>query len=117
MANPFDPDIAKNHLEAGESQERERREGERIATLALVVDRLKAFEFSKEVELYLVGSITQPYQFYPHSDIDIVIRNFQGDRFALWTELEAIIHRKVEIILFEKCSFKDHVLKRGYRVI
>lgn len=117
MASSFDPDLAKKHLEARESQEREAREKERIAAFTAVVHRLKGMEFPQQIEVYLVGSITQPYLFYPHSDIDIVVKNFQGDRFDLWTQLEELLGRRVEIILFEKCHFQDHILKNGYKVI
>ena len=116
MEKDFDTLKAKKFLERRESVEKERREQERIATLRIVVDGLKELFFQSEVEAYLVGSITQPYVFYPHSDIDIVIKNFKDDRFDLWTQLETMFKRNVEIVIFENCHFQEHVIKTGYKV-
>lgn len=117
MDQNFDANQAKKFLEKRELQEREQRERERIAVLADVTDKLKALFSNGHVEVYLVGSIMQPYTFYPHSDIDIVLKNFDGDRFDLWTKLETLIQRNVEIILFEHCHFQEHIIKTGYKVL
>lgn len=50
------------------------------------------------VEVFLVGSILKPFQFAERSDIDIVVKNYDHDRFDLWTKLETKIGRTVEII-------------------
>lgn len=117
MDNHFNIDEAKKFLKARESEEREKRESERQATLSLVIDTLKTIFSNTCVEAYLVGSLLQPYQFYAHSDIDIVLKNFKADRFHIWTQLEEIIKRKVEVIVFENCHFQEHVLKNGYKAV
>lgn len=117
MEKPFDVQQAKKFLMLRETLEKKERERQRITTLTAVIDSLKTLFFLSEVEVYLVGSITQPYMFYPHSDVDIVLKNFKGDRFDIWVQLEGMIKRNVEIIIFEHCHFKDHVIKNGYKVL
>lgn len=117
MNKNFDIDQAKKFLQNRESLEKEQRERERVAILALVENTLKSLFRNNNIEIYLVGSITQPYMFYLHSDIDIVIKNYKGDRFDLWTKLETLIKRKVEVILFENCHFQEHVIKNGCKVL
>ena len=117
MDEHFDTQQAKEFLASRELQEREQREHERIAVLTLVTDSLKKLFSHSNVEVYLVGSITKPYAFYPHSDVDVVLRNFQGDRFDIWTKLETMITRNVEIIIFKDCHFQEHVISAGYKVV
>jgi predicted nucleotidyltransferase len=117
MNENFDINEAKKNLERREQDEKEKREQERLAMFSRATEALKSIPFDPQVEVYLVGSITRPYQFHPHSDVDVVVRNFQGDRFDLWTQLEELIKRNVEIIIFENCHFQDFVLKMGYKVL
>lgn len=117
MDNKFDYNQAKKFLEKRESIAETKREAERLVIFNEVVKSLRGLFSDTNVEVYLVGSILQPYQFHMHSDIDIILKNFKGDRFEIWTELENMIHRRVEIILFEFCSFQDHVLKHGFKVL
>jgi predicted nucleotidyltransferase len=117
MSKNFDADQAKRFLEQRESLAKEEREQTRKAIFTLAVDSLKNLFMDSGVEVYLVGSITQPYMFNPRSDVDIVVKNFTGDRFALWSQLETMIKRSVEVIIFESCHFQEHVIKSGYKVL
>jgi len=117
MDKQFDTNEAKKFQERNEAFEKDERENQRIATLSIVVESLKKLFLNTDVEVFLVGSITQPYMFYPHSDVDVVVKKFAGDRFDLWTQLETMIRRNVEIIIFENCHFQEHVLKTGYKVL
>ncbi len=72
---------------------------------------------TSNTEVYLVGSLTQPYMFHSGSDIDVGVKNFKGDRFDLWTKLESSFNRNVEMIIFEDCHFQDHILKNGSKVL
>lgn len=117
MDESFDFRKAKEYLQSRESHEREANEHQRTAILAKVVDSLKSLFAHTELEIYLVGSIIQPYKFSPQSDVDIVLKNFKGDRFELWTHLEALIQRNVELIIFENCHFQEHIIKTGYKVL
>ena len=85
--------------------------------MTVAIDTLKNIFSNTDVEVYLVGSITSPYMFYSHSDVDVVLKKFQGDRFKVWTELETMTKRNVEVIIFENCHFQEHVLKNGYKVL
>ncbi len=117
MDKDFDIGEAKRFLENREFEEKEKRERERISILTSVINSLTSLFLHTDVEVYLVGSITKPYMFYPHSDVDIVLKNFKGDRFDMWTRLETMIKKKVEVIIFENCHFQEHVVKSGYKVV
>lgn len=117
MDKKFDADEAKRFLEKKESEEKEKREQDRILVLSRAIDALKKLFFHTDVEVYLVGSVTRPYMFHSQSDVDIVLKNFKGDRFDVWAELEKIIERNVEVIVFENCHFQEYVIKSGYKVI
>lgn len=117
MAEQFDSEEAKKFLFAKEEKEKGQREEERKALFEKVVEILKKEFKGTSVEAYLVGSILQPFHFFSHSDIDIVLKNYQGDRFDFWVKLEKQIGREVEIIPFETCSFQEFVLKEGFQVI
>jgi predicted nucleotidyltransferase len=115
MAN-FDSEAAKKFLGDRERKEKEENEETRKTLLQKVIIILKE-EFHSPIEIYLIGSILRPYSFSTRSDIDIVIKNYHGDRFDLWTNLEKKFERKVEIILFETCPFQEFVLKEGLKVV
>lgn len=116
MSN-FDRDEAKKFLFERETAAKEKLEQERQQIFQKVVAFLKEEFKGTDVEVYLVGSLLIPYRFTNSSDVDIVLKNFHEDRFDLWTKLEEKIGRKIEIILFEKCSFKKFVIAQGFKVI
>lgn len=96
---------------------RRRREEERQELLQKVSLILKQEFKESNVEVYLIGSIIQPFRFSSRSDVDIVLKNYKEDRFDFWTRLESKIGRKVEIIPFETCRFQEFVLKEGIKVV
>lgn len=113
----FNQEEAAKHLLAMEKASREAKEQKRLEVLANCQSYLKK-RFSPEgIEVYLVGSITRPYEFRSDSDIDIVLKGYIGDRFEIWTELEEALNRRIEVILFESCHFKDHVIQHGIKVV
>ncbi len=117
MTSNFDSEDAKNFLLARERKEKEERERDRKDTLQKVTSILKKEFEGTAVEIYLVGSILRPFSFSVHSDIDVVMKNYKGDRFDFWTKLEGQIGRTVEIIPFETCPFQEFVLKEGLKVL
>lgn len=106
----------QENLRFKEEKEKEQREEERLHLLQksknILVEEFKG----TDVEVYLVGSILKQSQFSSRSDIDIVLKNFHGDRFEIWSRLEHKIGRTVEIIVFETCRFQDFILKEGLKV-
>lgn len=117
MGNDFNRDEAKKFLQAKETSENAKKEVERKATLQKVITLLKKEFQGSCVEVYLIGSILQPFRFSSHSDIDIVLKNYPGDRFDIWTKLEEETQKKVEVIPFETCRFQEFVLKNGFKVV
>lgn len=113
----FDREKAKDFLLRKEAQEREENETTRKESLQKVSEFLKREFSGQNVEVYLVGSITQPFQFTTRSDIDVVLKNFHGDRFDIGSRLESALGRNIEIILYERCAFQDHVIKYGLKII
>ena len=117
MDDSFDVQEARRHLREREKLEKEKREKDRKELLERVITHLQSLFSDMDVEVYLVGSITRPYRFTKQSDIDIVVKNFSGDLFALWAKIEEKVERSVEVILYEKCHFKQHVESEGLKVI
>jgi predicted nucleotidyltransferase len=117
MNDDFDSQEAKEFLLARENQEKTSKEVERKKTLEKVISILKEEFEGSSVEVYLVGSIIKPFNFSSHSDVDIVLKNYTGDRFDYWGKLESKIGRQVEIILFETCHFQEFILKEGLKVV
>ena len=115
--NTFDDKEAKKFLLAKEEKEKALQEQNRLAVLEKVILTLKEEFQGSTVEVYLIGSVTQPFRFSANSDIDIVLKNYPGDRFEFWAKLEGKLDRRVEIIVFETCHFQDFVLKQGLKVV
>lgn len=115
--NPFDEEQAFSYLKKRDLEKREQNEKLRLECLEKCKKHLQNKFNNTKVEIYLVGSIIKPYSFTSRSDIDIVILNFQGERLALWTELEAALNWRVELIPFETCPFQEEVKKNGLKII
>ncbi|MBS0654225.1 MAG: nucleotidyltransferase domain-containing protein [Verrucomicrobia bacterium] len=117
MKEKFNRDEAKKYLLAEDAKKKAflEKERQRLFETSLAVLR-KEFQGSG-VEVFLVGSILHSGRFTPNSDVDIVVKNFTGDRFILWTRLEEAIGRNVEVIRFELCPFQEFVSEEGYKVV
>jgi|SRR3569832_769881 len=116
MSEKFNAKEAKRHLLAKEEKEKSKQEDERKSLLIKVIDTLKREFSGSSVEVYLIGSVLHPFRFTARSDVDIVLKNYQQDRFEFWARIEREIGRKVEVIPFETCPFQEFVLKEGLRV-
>lgn len=117
MTQKFDPDEAEKFLRLKEEKEQKAKEEERKAILARTISVLQEKFQDSKVEVYLVGSIIKPFSFSSRSDVDIVLKNYSGDRFELWGQLEEKIGRPVEIIIYETCHFQEFINKEGLKVI
>jgi predicted nucleotidyltransferase len=117
MESDFNWDEARKNLKNREVKKSLAREDARKKLLEQTKEILfKEFQ-GQDIELWLIGSITQPNRFSEKSDIDIVIKNYFDDRFALWSSLEKQIGHEIEIIRFEECSFKEDVRNFGLKVL
>lgn len=113
----FNEEKAKEFLSERERKERSAQEEERKQLLEKVITLLKAEFKNSPVEVYLVGSVLRPFSFSSRSDIDIVLKNYTGDRFEFWASFENKIGRSIEIISFETCKFQEFVLSEGLKVV
>jgi len=113
----FDSEKARRSLEKKESDSKAALEQLRLAVLARAQEVLSTEFGSSEVEVYLVGSVTQPGAFRKDSDIDVVLKGFDGDRFGVWTRLESAMSREVTIMRCEESASADWFEAHGLRVI
>jgi hypothetical protein len=117
MQDPFDPEAAKKFLTEREELQKTEQETFRQLLLEKVTAILQAELQGSLTEAYLIGSVIQPFAFTIRSDVDIVLKNFHGDRFDFWTKMEEKIKHKVEIILFEQCHFQEFILQKGFKIV
>lgn len=117
MSEYFDTNAAKDSLVKREKEKLKKNENDRQIQLTKIIEILKDEFIDQQVEVFLVGSITQPYKFRENSDIDIVLKNFKGDRFDAWSSIDRKIDRTIELILYEKCHFKEHVDQQGLKIL
>ncbi len=68
-------------------------------------------------EVYLIGSVARPFHFYSFSDVDIAVKKFPGDILEIQARLEILLDRDVDMIVYEKSRFKEHIDRYGVRVI
>jgi len=113
----FDVHAAKKFLREREEKERALFEESRKIFLEKTIATLKQEFRGSDIEVYLIGSIIQPFQFTDRSDIDIVLKNYQGDFFDIWSKLQQKVDRTIQVILFETCHFQEHILKHGKKVL
>jgi predicted nucleotidyltransferase len=112
----FDENASRENLKRKEIANRAGSEELRRKLLSTTMDILHKEIDQKGTEIWLIGSILKPNGFTKRSDIDIVVKNYKGDRFDLWTLLESKIDHEIEIIRFEECDFQDDILKYGLKV-
>jgi predicted nucleotidyltransferase len=85
--------------------------------LERISDRLKLFfKNYPECNVYLTGSIVRPGSFTDSSDIDIAVENYTGSRLDLFMELSELIDLRVDLIIMERCHFKDQIREKGFMV-
>ena len=75
-------------LSKRDKAQRARLEAKRKDILKNVIAVLAATFANTNTEVYIIGSLIEPYKFKENSDIDIVVKNYQGDHFLLWSKLE-----------------------------
>lgn len=93
------------------------REQERQRTLSQAVDALQQYFADKRVRaVYVTGSILREGRFVPSSDIDVAVEGLEEDYLRTLAALEGVLHRQVDLIELEKCSFRQQILERGMRI-
>ena len=93
------------------------REKLRIKTLQEVCNILG--KLSEEVQfeaVYIFGSVQKENKFGEHSDVDIAFMGLDRDElFYVTSYISGKIRRNVNIIHLEDISFKDKILREGFR--
>jgi predicted nucleotidyltransferase len=100
-------------LQRLETERRERREELRQAVRAGLRDALR--ELLPQTPVRLFGSITQPYRFNEHSDVDLALEaEVPGlSIYQLISLLSERVGRRVDVLLLPECRFRDTILAQG----
>jgi predicted nucleotidyltransferase len=100
-------------LQRLETERRERLEELRQAVRAGLRDALR--ELLPQTPVRLFGSITQPYRFNEHSDVDLALdAEVPGlSIYQLISRLSERVGRRVDVLLLPECRFRDKILAQG----
>jgi len=94
------------------------REKERLTILNRAETLLADYFKNKKVHrAFLVGSILEEGNFYPFSDIDVLVEGLRGDYFKTVTEVEGLLNRTVDVIEGERCRFIISLEQKGRRIV
>ena len=65
-------------------------------------------------QAYIFGSLIRPYQFQPHSDIDIAVEQVDVEgMFLMISFMMTDMNRDVDVIELKKCHFADKIREAG----
>lgn len=95
------------------------REQMRQRTMAQAVETLRIYFATRKVKaVYLTGSILEEGKFLSCSDIDVAVEGLPEDEYLITlADLGYLLQRDVDLIEIEKCSFREHILHKGLRVL
>ncbi len=100
-----------------EAQRKMQLEKERLETYSGVKALLRHFHDQyPQTKVYLFGSILKKGMFNPHSDIDIALQNAKTDRLQLYAQWSYQLKREIDIVILEKCTYADEILKQAEKV-
>jgi predicted nucleotidyltransferase len=90
-----------------------RREELRLKTRVCLARALRELLPGQRVLVF--GSVTVPHQFREDSDVDIALETELGEMslFALAGELEERLGRPVDVVLLERCRFREKIQREG----
>jgi predicted nucleotidyltransferase len=54
--------------------------------------------------------------FYDFSDVDIAVEGLKEDFFKIFSDLEDIIGRNIDLVEIEYCKFRKIIYERGLRI-
>lgn len=94
-------------------------ENKRKEVLAYTINFLNLIKKDIPVEeIYLFGSILRENMFGENSDIDIAIKGLNSEtRFcSLWSQLDEIPNRNVDLLDFNDCNFVELIIKYGLKI-
>lgn len=98
-------------------REYEERELKRKRLLEEIIPKLKDYFSDKEVEkVFIFGSLLREGLFYDFSDVDIACEGLKENYFKVFSDLEELVGRSIDLVELEHCRFKEEILKRGIRV-
>jgi len=98
-------------------KEKEERELKRKKLLEEIVPKIKEYFKDKRVEkVYIFGSILEEYCFYDSSDVDIAVEGLKENYFRIFSDLEDIVGRNIDLLELEYCKFKEKIYNCGLRI-
>jgi predicted nucleotidyltransferase len=111
----FDTSVWQNQL----LKRDENLENTRKTVLAQTISFLNTIKNDLPVdEIYLFGSILRENMFEERSDIDIAIKGLKNEShfFKIWTQIDIIPNRNVDLLLLEECSFNNLIIKYSLKI-
>ena len=102
-------------LDLAIQKERAAREKTRMAML---IDLRRGLGSSPVAlrEAFVFGSVTRPFAFSAHSDIDVAVHALDPrDYFCLKSYLEGELVREVDLVEIESCRFAEKIRRTGLR--
>ncbi|MDD5090127.1 MAG: hypothetical protein PHQ23_04345 [Candidatus Wallbacteria bacterium] len=93
------------------------RERKRAAVLQHTINVLKARFTGTQMQAWITGSLIREGTFGEGSDIDIVLKNYTGSRFDIWCDLADELGENLDVILYEKCGFREHLDEHSLKVV
>ena len=65
-------------------------------------------------QIFLFGSVTRPYAFHEHSDVDIAFINEPKEScYRLQAKIEEAIHHPVDLVILSECRFREKIEREG----
>ncbi|HOK30384.1 MAG: hypothetical protein KBI34_08765 [Dictyoglomi bacterium] len=98
-------------------REYEERELKRKKLLEEIIPKLREYFRDKKVDMvFIFGSILEEGLFYNFSDVDIACGGLKENYFRVFSDLEDLVGRDIDLVELEYCKFREEILKRGIRI-
>jgi len=106
----------KSYLIRKQDAQAEQYESMRLADLNKAILILQKFFRNQDCKVFIFGSILHKGYSLSHSDIDIAISDYQGNRIDLYCKLSNLFQRKIDLVILEKSNIKDYILNNCIQI-
>lgn len=95
-----------------ERKRREQRRQERLGTVFKALDELSYLISFKEA--YVFGSLTKPYRFFEHSDVDVAFVGLRDKNFfQAIAFLSGVLDGEVDVLQLEEHPRAEEIIREG----
>jgi predicted nucleotidyltransferase len=118
MSLPLDIKTIRENLQHLYKKREEEGELVRLKTKKEVKQLLQEFFIKHpDCEVWLFGSLIQPFSFSFGSDVDIAVKGFQGSRLDLYSDLEAFMPLPFDLVILERSAISEEIMLRGEKIV